>query len=66
MLNSMHEMDENELQALIGRLSNTVERLAHERQNSPVYRHEAGILKDARQLLTEKRQLKTIPSEVTF
>jgi hypothetical protein len=56
MQKSMYGMDENELQVLISRMSNTVERLAHTRQNSPEYRHEAGILKDARQLLAEKRK----------
>lgn len=59
-------MDEDELQVLISRLSNTVERLAHQRQNSPEYRHEASVLQDAKQLLAEKRKPKKIVDEVTF
>jgi hypothetical protein len=65
MPKSMNEMDETELQVLIGKLTNTVDRLAYERPNSAEYRTEAVIPEDARQLLTEKRKPK--PSgEVTF
>jgi hypothetical protein len=63
MQKRMHEMDENELRVLISKLSNTVERLAHERPNSPEHRSEAETLKDARQLLAEKRKAS---NEVTF
>lgn len=59
-------MDENELQVLISSLSSTVEKLAHEKPNSPEYRHEAGILKDARQLLAEKRKPKKMSDETMF
>jgi hypothetical protein len=35
-----------------------VERLAHEKPGSGEYNHEAGVLKDARQLLAEKQKAK--------
>jgi hypothetical protein len=35
-----------------------VERLAHEKLGSGEHNHEAGVLKDARQLLAEKRKVK--------
>ena len=56
MSRAMYDMDEQELGALIEKLSHTVERLAHERPGSGEYSHEAGVLKDARQLLDEKRR----------
>jgi hypothetical protein len=62
---SMYDMDQNELQVLISKLERTVERLAYERPSSPEHRTEAGILKDAKQLLSEKRKQET-SSEVTF
>lgn len=65
MPKSMYDMDEQELGALIEKLSETVERLAHEKPGSGEYNHEAGVLKDARQLLAEKRRAKA-PSEVKF
>jgi hypothetical protein len=52
----MHEMDEQELGALIEKLSETVERLKYEKPWSAECNHEAGVLKDARQLLDEKRK----------
>jgi len=61
----MYEMDEQELGALIEKLSEMVERLAHEKPGSSEYNHEAGVLRDARQLLSEKRKAKT-PNEVRF
>lgn len=54
----MHEMDEQELGALIEKLSESVERLRHERPGSGEYNHEAEVLKDARRLLAEKRKKK--------
>jgi len=56
----MYELDEQELGALIEELSQTVERLAHEMPGSGEYKHEAGVLKDARQLLAEKRESKAL------
>jgi len=53
---SMYEMDEQELGALIEELSATVERLRYEKPGSGECNHEAGVLKDARQLLDEKRR----------
>ena len=65
MPKSMYDMDEQELGALIEKLSETVERLAHEKPRSGECNHEAGVLKDARQLLAEKRKAKAL-SEVKF
>ena len=48
------------LEALIEKLSQTVEHLGHERPGSGEYNHEAGVLKDARQPLAEKRELKAL------
>jgi hypothetical protein len=56
----MYELDEQELGALIEELSQTVQRLAYEKPGSGEYNHEAGVLKDARQLLAEKRELKAL------
>ena len=50
-------MDEQELGALLEKLSQTVERLAHERPGSVEYNHEAGVLRDVRQLLAAKRKI---------
>ena len=58
MLKSWHDMDEQELGALIEKLSETVQRLAHEKPDSDDYRREAGVLSDVRQLLAAKRRLK--------
>jgi len=54
----MYDMDEQELGGLIEKLSETVERLAYEKPGSGEYNHESGVLKDARQLLAEKRNSK--------
>lgn len=51
-------MDEQELGALIEKLSQTVEHLAHERPGSGEYNHEVGVLRDVRQLLAAKRKAK--------
>jgi hypothetical protein len=53
---SMYQMDEKELQALIAKQEHLVAKLNYERPGSPEYRFEAGILKDAKQLLDEKRK----------
>ena len=66
MPKSMYEMDEQELGALIEKLSETVERLAHEKPGSGEYNHEAVVLKDARLLLAEKRKKKEVRTEVRF
>jgi hypothetical protein len=55
----MYDLDENELEELIQKLSRTVERLAYEKPNSAEYRHESGVLQDANQLLAEKRKAKS-------
>jgi hypothetical protein len=60
MRKSMYELDEQELGALIEELSQTVERLAYEKPGSGEFNHEAGVLKDARQLLAEKRESKAL------
>ena len=65
MPKSMYAMDEQELGALIEKLSETVERLAHEKPGSSEHSHEAGVLKDARQLLAERRKAKA-SNEVRF
>lgn len=57
MSKSMYDMDETELRQLIEKLSHNVERLAHERPTSAEYRHEAGVLSDAKKLLEEKREI---------
>jgi len=66
MPKSMYDMDEQELGALIEKLSETVERLAHEKPGSGEYKQETGVLKDARQLLAEKRKAQGPGSEVKF
>lgn len=47
---SMHDMNEQELEALIAKLQNTVAKLNYERPGSSEARFEAGVLKDAKQL----------------
>jgi Arc/MetJ-type ribon-helix-helix transcriptional regulator len=59
-------MDEQELGALIEKLSETVERLAHERPGSGEYNHESGVLKDARLLLADRRKKKEVRTDVKF
>ena len=48
-------MDAKELESLIAKLERTVAKLNHERPRSAEHNHEAGILKDAKQLLHEQR-----------
>jgi hypothetical protein len=64
MPKSMYAMDEQELGAVIEKLSEAVERLAREKPGSGEPNHEAGVLKDARQLLAEQRKAEA--SEVKF
>jgi hypothetical protein len=63
---SMYEMDIKELDALIAKLEHTVAKLNYERPGSAEHRHEAGILKDAKQLVEEKRTKKAASNEVHF
>ena len=53
---SMYEMDEKELEGFIARLEHAVAKLNFERPGSPEYRLQSGVLKDAKQLLDEKRK----------
>lgn len=48
-------MTEAELETFIRRVSQVVERLQQEQPDSAEYDLEAGVLKDAKQLLAEKR-----------
>jgi len=66
MPKTMYDMDEKELAALIVKLEHTVAKLNHEKPGSGEYRHEAGILKDAKQLLAEKRKRQGPMDEVKF
>jgi len=66
MPKSMYDMDEQELGALIEKLSETVERLAHQRPGSGEYNHESGVLKDARLLLADRRKKKEVRTDVKF
>jgi len=66
MSKSMYDMDEQELGALIEKLSETVERLAHKKPGSGEYNHGAGVLKDVRLLLAEKRKKKEASDEIKF
>jgi hypothetical protein len=58
MPKSLHEMDEQELGALLEQLSQTVERLAHEKPGSGEYTHKVGLLRDVRQLLAARQKRK--------
>jgi len=61
---SLHDMDEQELGALIEILSETVERLAHEKPSSGEYNHEVGVLRDVRQLPCRRSERRRPSSEV--
>ena len=56
MNKSMHEMDEQELGLFISQQEHKVAKLDYERRDSSEHSTEAGILKDARQLLADKRK----------
>jgi hypothetical protein len=62
----MYEMDENELEAFIAKQQQTVAKLNYEKPGSGEYNHEAGILKDAKQLLKEKQKTQGPSDEVEF
>ena len=66
MRKSIHEMDEQELGALIEKLSQTVERLAFKKPGSVEHNLEAGVLRDARQLLAEKQEKKKASDAAKF
>jgi hypothetical protein len=53
---SMYQMDENEFGEFIRRQEQTVAKLNYERPGSPTANVEAGILKDAKELLDEKHK----------
>jgi len=59
-------MDEEELEGLVAKLEHTVAKLKHERPGSAELNHEAGVLKDARQLLEEKRKTTRPSDEAEF
>ena len=52
------EMDEQELGALLEKLGEIVERLAHEKPGSNEYNREVGVLRDVRRLLAAKQKKK--------
>ncbi len=54
----MYQMDEKELEALVAKLEHTAAKLRHERPGSAELNHEAGVLKDAKQLLEEKGKIR--------
>jgi hypothetical protein len=54
---SMYQMDEKELETLVAKLEHVVAKLKYERPGSAELNHEAGVLKDAKQLLEEKRKI---------
>ena len=62
----MYQMDEKELETLVAKLEHTVAKLKAERRGSSELNHEAGILKDAKQLLEEKRKIRKPSDEVGF
>ena len=59
----MYDMDEKELEDFIARLEHAVAKLNFERPGSPEHRLQSGVLKDAKQLLAEKREKKEPSSE---
>ena len=60
----MYDMDEEELEALIAKQEYVVAKLNCERPGSPELDFEAGILKDAKELLGERRKKNTASDEV--
>ena len=59
-------MDEEELAAFVAQQERTVAKLNHQKPGSGEYRMEQSILKDAKQLLTDKRKQKKSSGEVEF
>lgn len=63
---NMYAMDEEELAAFVAQQERTVAKLNHQKPGSGEYRMEESILKDAKQLLTDKRKQKKSSGEVEF
>jgi hypothetical protein len=63
---NMYAMDEEELAAFVAQQEHTVAKLNHQKPGSGEYRMEKSILKDAKQLLTDKRKQKKSSGEVEF
>ncbi len=63
---SMHDMNEQELETLIAKLQNTVAKLNYERPGSSEARFEAEVLKDATQLLQDRRRKRESSDEPHF
>jgi len=63
---NMYAMDEEELAAFVAQQERTVAKLNHQKAGSGEYRMEESILKDAKQLLTDKRKQKKSFGEVEF
>jgi hypothetical protein len=62
MPKTMYEMDEKELEAFIAQQEHTVAKLDYEKPGSGEHRLEADILKDAKQLLAERRKKANSPT----
>jgi hypothetical protein len=56
MPKSIYQMNEEELVTFIAQQEWTVAKIIHERPGSVEHRYEAGILRDAKQLLAEKQK----------
>ena len=63
---NMYAMDEEELAAFVAQQEHTIAKLNHHKPGSGEYRMEESILKDAKQLLTDKRKQKKSSGEVEF
>jgi hypothetical protein len=65
---SMYDMDEKELEALITELEHTIAKLRFEKPRSTELSSEEEVLKDAKQLLAEKRNTSrsSDEDEITF
>jgi hypothetical protein len=63
---NMYAMDEEELAAFVAQQEHTVAKLNYQKPGSGEYRMEESILKDAKQLLTDKRKQKKLFGEVEF
>jgi len=54
----IYDMEENELEAFVEEQERKVEKLNYEKPESVELNLESGVLKDAKQLLAEKRRQK--------
>jgi hypothetical protein len=63
---SMNDMNEQELEALIAKLQSAVAKLNYERPGSSEARFEAEVLKDAKQLLQDRRSKRQSSGEPHF